>query len=238
MGLNSFKRYEKKFLVTKEQYESLMPELLKYMRYDRYCLDGKIYHIHNVYYDTVDNEIIRNSTNKPPFKEKLRLRSYYENVSSNDLVYLEIKRKSMGVVTKRRVELTLDEADAFINEGIRPQREDYTSKQIINEIGYFLSLYKAIPMVYISYERIALFGKDNPDFRLTFDHHIITRRENVSLSSCVYGEDILGEDNYVMEIKIEGALPLWLAQLLSFHQIYPVSYSKYGEEYKREVKAV
>lgn len=95
MGLNSFKRYEKKFLVTKEQYESLMPELLKYMRYDRYCLDGKVYHIHNVYYDTVDNEIIRNSTNKPPFKEKLRLRSYYENVSSNDLVYLEIKRKSM-----------------------------------------------------------------------------------------------------------------------------------------------
>lgn len=63
MGLNSFKRYEKKFLVTKEQYESLMPELLKYMRYDRYCLDGKVYHIHNVYYDTVDNEIIRNSTN-------------------------------------------------------------------------------------------------------------------------------------------------------------------------------
>lgn len=34
MAIKSFKRYEKKFLINKEQYDNLIPILLKYMDYD------------------------------------------------------------------------------------------------------------------------------------------------------------------------------------------------------------
>ena len=36
-----------------------------------------------------------------------------------------------------------------------------------------------------------------------------------------------------LEIKIPGAMPLWLSHLLDDLKIYPASFSKYGEAYKR-----
>ena len=38
---------------------------------------------------------------------------------------------------------------------------------------------------------------------------------------------------WLMEIKTPGSIPLWLCRLLSQYQVYPVSFSKYGTEYKR-----
>ena len=35
-----------------------------------------------------------------------------------------------------------------------------------------------------------------------------------------------------MEIKVAGGMPLWLAEALSELQIYPTSFSKYGNAYK------
>ena len=38
-----------------------------------------------------------------------------------------------------------------------------------------------------------------------------------------------------METKIMGATPKWFAELLSELQIYPTSFSKYGNVYRREI---
>ena len=35
-----------------------------------------------------------------------------------------------------------------------------------------------------------------------------------------------------MEIKIPGAMPVWLSHLLGEMEIYPVSFSKYGRGYQ------
>lgn len=35
-----------------------------------------------------------------------------------------------------------------------------------------------------------------------------------------------------MEVKIPGAMPLWMARLFSELEIYPVSFSKYGVAYQ------
>ena len=93
MAIKSFKRYEKKYLLTGEQYEKLIPRLLEYMNYDEHCLNGKDYTIYNIYYDTKDNNIIEHSLSKPYYKEKLRLRSYKPIKTKDDKVFLEIKKK-------------------------------------------------------------------------------------------------------------------------------------------------
>ena len=36
-----------------------------------------------------------------------------------------------------------------------------------------------------------------------------------------------------MEIKIPGAAPMWLAELLSDNGVFPTSFSKYGTYYKQ-----
>jgi hypothetical protein len=51
------------------------------------------------------------------------------------------------------------------------------------------------------------------------------------LESGVYGERLLPEGQWLMEIKTPQAIPLWLARTLSELRLYPVSFSKYGREY-------
>lgn len=49
-----------------------------------------------------------------------------------------------------------------------------------------------------------------------------------------FGEMLLPSGYYLMESKIMGAAPLWFTELLSELFIYPVSFSKYGNIYKKE----
>ncbi|MCR4943556.1 MAG: VTC domain-containing protein [Clostridium sp.] len=105
MAIKSFKRFEKKYILSREQYEELMLEVLKYMNEDKFCKNGKKYSIFNIYYDTENNDVIRHSIAKPYYKEKLRLRSYSIPKDLNDKVFLELKKKINGIVNKRRVVL-------------------------------------------------------------------------------------------------------------------------------------
>ena len=41
-----------------------------------------------------------------------------------------------------------------------------------------------------------------------------------------------------MEIKALGALPIWLVRNLSSLGIYPVSFSKYGSIYKKDMEEI
>ena len=65
-----FKRHEKKYLLTGEQYQRLMLVLNGVMDMDVY---GR-HTIRNIYLDTPDYELIRTSIEKPVYKEKVRLR--------------------------------------------------------------------------------------------------------------------------------------------------------------------
>ena len=230
MAIKSFKRYEKKYLLTGEQYEKLIPRLLEYMKMDDHCVNNS-YSIYNIYYDTDDNSVIRHSISKPYYKEKLRLRSYKIPQSPSDKVFLELKKKINKIVNKRRAIITLEEAYNFLEFGERPKCTDFITEQVINEIEYYLSHTKVNLTVYIGYNRIAFFGKEDKDFRLTIDSKIITRREDLFLESGCHGTDILKPNEYLMEVKILAAIPMWLAEIFSELKIYNTHFSKYGNEY-------
>ena len=233
MAINTFKRNELKFLLDDEQFTNLMPVIHKYMNPDAYCIDGREYGIYNIYYDTSDNYLIRTSLEKPYYKEKIRLRSYYSPAKPDDKVFLEIKKKIGGIVTKRRASMTLQEAENFLMFGkIPPKSSKFIQNQVIDELITFLNIYHVYPAQYISYQRSAFFGKDDNDFRLTFDRKITTRRYDLSLSEESYGSQIIKPDQHLMEVKIIGAMPLWLAHALSELKIYKTSFSKYGRGFK------
>lgn len=50
-----------------------------------------------------------------------------------------------------------------------------------------------------------------------------------------YGKKLLPDGKYLMEVKISGAVPLWFTKIISGLNVYPVSFSKYGTEYKQYV---
>ncbi len=222
-----FQRVEKKYLLTKFQYQQLNQALSPYMKLDDYGLHT----ICNIYYDTKHYDLIRTSIDKPVYKEKLRLRSY-GIPNDDDKVYLEIKKKWNGVVYKRRIPMTLLEANRYLNNGIKPTCEN----QIRREIDYFISFYKPEPKVYLAYDRMALYCLNNPDIRITFDKNIRSRNTLLDLSKGDFGTNLLAEDCRLMEIKVADAYPLWLAEILSELEIYPISFSKYGNVYKEQLQ--
>jgi len=232
MPIYSFQRKEMKFLLTKAQMEALLPHLSQYMYPDDYCKNGTDYCIYNIYFDTDDNYLIRTSLSKPNHKEKLRVRSYSSPATPEDIVFLELKKKTDGIVHKRRVAMTLREAQEFIESGKRPEISKYMQEQVINELLFFLKQHAVHPVTYISYKRMAFFGKDDYSFRITFDSNITTRRTDLTLEKSSYGEQLLQPEQCLMEIKFSHAIPFWLAELLSEQKLYNTSFSKYGTEYK------
>ena len=229
MELNTFKRREIKYILNERQYECLLTTAKSYMTPDLYCSNNNKYSIYNIYYDTANNEIIHNSLVSSCFKEKLRLRGYKPFSSPNDIVFLEIKKKINGIVSKRRATLKLWEAKLFIDTGKKPSMKSYMDLQVINEIEFFLQSNNVQPAVLISYDRYAFFGKDNTDFRLTIDCNIQARRIKTFNDFC---KPIVSDGQYIMELKIADSIPLWLSSAMSELGIYSSSFSKYGVEYK------
>lgn len=223
-NINVFKRYELKYLLTRDQYREIKEFLAGRAQIDEYGRSS----IRNLYYDTPDFLLARRSAEKPFYKEKLRLRSYGAAVPDGK-VFLEIKKKYDSVVYKRRVVLPTAAAD-----GKEAKDISMPETQIGKELAWFSEFYGSLaPKIFLSYEREAYYGIQNKDLRITFDGELLWREENLSLQSGAYGQYILPPDKIIMEIKTASAIPLWLAAYLSEQRIYKTSFSKYGTVYQQ-----
>ncbi|WP_159885693.1 polyphosphate polymerase domain-containing protein [Paenibacillus puerhi] len=234
MAIEVFNRYENKYLLDDEAYHRFYERLLDYMELDDYNKQHPFYSISNIYFDTANHALIRKSIAKPKYKEKLRLRAYGVP-QPGAKGYLELKKKVFGLVNKRRTALQLDEAYEFVRTGVKPDEQDYMNKQVLNEIQYFLTRYELEPKVYLAYDRRALFDKNGRDLRITFDTNIRSRRFDLRLESGDYGEPLLESGRWLMEVKAEKTIPIWLSRMLSEHQMFRTSFSKYGNEYKKYI---
>lgn len=222
-----FKRYELKYLLTPEQRAHVLWAMEPYMQLDQY--GDSI--IRNLYFDTDDYRLIRHSIQKPVYKEKLRVRSYFR-ATEGVPVYVELKKKYKHVVYKRR--LQMDEADVlkWLDSGIAP-----VDSQIAREITYFRNFYPGLhPTVYLSYHRLAYYDKEGSSFRVTFDNKIRARQHTLTLDSDhADGGLLLPEHLTLMELKCAGSMPLWMAHALTEAKIYKTSFSKYGTAYTQMI---
>lgn len=224
----TFRRYEKKYLLTTAQYQTVRRALEQYMQPGEYPQST----VCNIYYDTPDFALVRASIEQPIYKEKLRVRSYGVP-GAEDKVFVEIKKKYDGVVYKRRVSMTDAQAAAYLNGGARPPKDS----QIQRELDWFCRRRSLEPKVSIAYDRTALEGKEDPELRITFDRDIRWRDCDLALAAGDDGERLLPPDKVLMEIKIPGAAPVWLSRLLSELGIFPTNFSKYGVCYQNMLAA-
>lgn len=216
-----FERYEIKYLINKEQYHNFLESIQDFIKEDEFSHST----IYNIYFDTPNNQLIRKSIEKPVYKEKLRLRSYMP-VRDQSFVFLELKKKYKNVVYKRRMKINYKEALEFINNPV-------SKSQISKEITYFIKHYKTLePKMFLYYDRTSYVSLNDENLRITFDNNIIYRNYDLSLEKGVYGNKLIGDENYVLEIKTNTALPIWLVKALSKEKIYKTSFSKYGYAYE------
>lgn len=221
-----FKRYEKKYLLSRGQYETLFRELQDHIVPDAYHRST----VCSIYYDTDDYELIRRSIEAPVYKEKLRLRSY--GVPGDDgTVFIELKKKYKGMVYKRRVPMGAKAAAAYLAGEAAPTE----SSQMTREIDWFLHENDVKPKAFIACDRYAWVDRENPELRITFDENLRWRTDRLDLRLGADGESLTEPGAVLMEIKIPGTAPLWLARLLSDQRVFPTSFSKYGTCYKNHI---
>ncbi len=221
---NVFKRYETKYILNESQKQAVMVEVLRRMVPDPHGEST----VRNIYFDTPDYRLIRNSNDKPVYKEKFRIRSY-KTADDNTTVFAEIKKKYKSVVYKRRIDMKWSVAKAFSERGALPK-----NSQIAREIDYFFKFYGALaPTMFISYDRKSFF---EGEFKATFDENILYRNYDLGLNAPPKGKSVLDEGLTLMELKSPEAIPLWMTKILSSNKIYKTSFSKYGEAYKKILK--
>ena len=223
MGFKTvFKRYEIKYLINLEQKNIILDAMKPYMELDEY---GRTT-IRNIYYDTDSFRLIRDSMEKPVYKEKLRVRSYC-TANEDSTVFVELKKKYKGVVYKRRVSMPMKDVFEYIDSGKPP-----FDSQIMREIDYLMRFYQQPkPNVCILCEREAYFLQEDENIRLTFDKNLRYRFGFPNEENLSKGISIVNEGEYILEIKTPGAMPLWLAHALSECEIYPAKFSKYAHAY-------
>lgn len=218
-----FKRYELKYLLTREQKQLLLNVIEPYMVLDQY---GRTT-IRNIYLDTDNYRLIRRSIERPVYKEKLRLRSYCQ-ATPDSPVFVELKKKYQEVVYKRRLSMSEKQAMDWING----RASIDTGSQIGAELDYFRQYYETLhPTVFLSYEREAYYCRSGSDFRVTFDDTILCRQEALSLEEGVWGTPLLPDGYVLLELKTAGGIPLWMTRFLTQSHIYKTSFSKYGTAY-------
>lgn len=218
-----FQRCEKKYMLDQKTFQLVQNALDGHMKLDEYGLST----ICSVYFDSDNLDLIRRSVDKPVYKEKLRLRCYGTEVSDDDKVFIEIKRKYNGVVYKRRICLPYKQAREYLFE----KKPCPIDSQIAKEIDWFIDFYKLMPAAFVCYDRLAYYGTDDSDLRITFDMNVRCRSDRLSLHEGDDGERIIPQGSAIMEIKTLSAIPIWLCSLLSENKIYPTSFSKYGTYY-------
>ena len=220
------KRYELKYLLSAEQTEFLKARLTGHMELDQYGRTS----IASLYYDTPDYRLIRASVEKPPFKEKIRLRSYGLATEASP-VYLELKRKADGIVYKRRVQSTIPLVEKFF----AGSGDICAGGQINREITYFRDYYGALsPACLIIYDREAYF-EPGGDLRLTIDYNPRYRTDRLTLTHSMEGLPLRPAGHTILEIKVQEAMPLWLSAILAEGRIYKNSFSKYGEAFRQQL---
>ena len=219
----TFQRYELKYLLNFRQLQAVLDAMEPHMVPDEYSHSS----IRNLYLDTPDFRLIRRSLERPVYKEKLRVRSYGQ-AGGQDPVFVELKKKYRSVVYKRRISIPQGQAMACLN-GART----WPDGQIGRELAYTVDFYQALrPAVFLSYERDAYHGRLDPDFRVTFDTELRYRQEELTLNSDTWGASILDAGQILMELKVAGGLPLWMAHALSQQGVFKTSFSKYGAAYQ------
>lgn len=219
----TFQRYEFKYLMDLRQMQAVLTAMAPYMVPDAYSHSS----IRNLYLDTPDYRLIRRSLEKPVYKEKLRVRSY-GRAGECEPVFVELKKKYRAVVYKRRISMPQNAAMACLNG-----TQSWPDSQIGRELAYAVDFYSSLrPAVFLSYERDSFRGTEDEGLRVTFDREIRYRQKELTLDSDPWGVPILPSGQVLMELKVAGGLPLWMAHVLSEQGIFKTSFSKYGAAYQ------
>jgi SPX domain protein involved in polyphosphate accumulation len=231
MKIQSFSRYEFKYILTNQLAERIESEVSYFMKYDGY-VDPKMgnrYIVRSLYFENDSFVNFNEKVDGIKKRKKYRLRTYSRTKSKDSSFFLEEKGRVNERTYKNRTSLRhSDLVDIFsIQNHIKDFLIRYPDNDVIN--GFiFDTIRKSLkPMVLIDYKRRPYINNNGLLFRATFDSDIKSclsnslypEIHNKSWKECRAGYTVL-------EIKFERSMPPWFHRIIQCYNLRRISISK------------
>ncbi len=227
--LQTFARYEFKYLMFDEDVRRIMADLNAFMAPDNYVksADETNYFVRSLYFDTKQFRNYYEKIDGIKMRHKYRLRTYSESPNSDIPIFLERKERNNNRVIKIREQLTpidtdricLDTWDCF-------QLDQGNLKQ---QFGVESLKFRLRPKVVIQYIRTPYVSGHDGKFRVTFDQNLvgIASRHIWDEATRTCRWTSLIPERTVMEVKFNRRIPAWFHRIIQAYGLDRVSISKY-----------
>ncbi|MEM9821021.1 MAG: polyphosphate polymerase domain-containing protein [Bacteroidota bacterium] len=230
-------RYEYKYFVPNSKLDLLRDMIKSFVYLDKFAASRKEkeYTVRSIYFETPDFECYRTKIAGLKHRNKVRLRGYNKEKSSNT-VFLEIKRKYEAPILKNRAPVRFDYLKSLFN-GVNPdlfiKNTPKFDEARDNARRFLFNVHsrKMKPVVNVIYERepfLSIFDDPGNNLRVTFDKN---------LRSCPYPTiDELYDENriayanqgyFILEVKFNNYYPAWMKPVIAALGLRQQSASKY-----------
>jgi len=239
-----FRRIELKYFIPYRHIDHFVERISRHTDVDPYLVkEGKgrtRYPVTSLYFDSYDLMAWAEKENGQFYRRKIRLRTYDEEFSTESPVFMEIKRRLDAVVLKDRIGLPAGVLKADMSPRrllpyllAQAERQDATALEAQMMLGW-LNLQ---PTAIVKYQRMALVAKEDPNMRITVDHHIqgvwrpssilgtvpMRHVDNINAT----GMNGIGGKYALLELKSNGGIPGWLHEAVQDMELNRTAYSKY-----------
>ncbi len=227
-------RLEYKYLIPVSRFEQIKRETLPYLILDEYAhqTGKKEYTVRSVYFDTPKWQYYVDKVEGYKIRKKLRIRGYNDSFGEST-IFLEIKRKNEGFISKNRSPLLFGDLSKILETG---NAEEYilnsgSNGRSLEDAGKFLYYYlndHLSPTILITYEREPFYYKFDKNLRITFDKDL--RFLSFPGYDDLFEEEHLQKvltDKVIIEIKFTRSFPAWLKNILTKYGLQRRPVSKY-----------
>ncbi len=189
---------------------------------DPHAADGK-YHIHSLYFDTLNDKALREKLDGVNMREKFRIRYYNGDTS---VIHLEKKSKLNGLGTKFSAELSREEAQKIVDGELGWMMD--SGRPLVQEL-YSKMIYQGIrPKTIVDYTREPYIYRPG-NVRVTFDYDIRTGLGCTDFLNPDCPTIPAGDPVILLEVKWDNYLPSIIKDCVQTPGRRAEAFSKYAQ---------
>lgn len=214
-------RSENKYILSKDKISNLKFKLDKVLSRDDNSKNGP-YIVRSLYFDSINNIDFNTKLAGTEIRKKIRIRTYDPKAKK---CKLEMKHKNGDLQHKISIWISKEDALELINKNYSVLLKYASENKDALEFYTTMELGCYAPVAMIEYDRIAYtYGLYNT--RITFDMNVRTSESNFNLfdEKPIYTPVI---NDTILEIKYDGKLMGFLAEIFKPYKLNKVSVSKY-----------
>ncbi len=205
-------RHEIKYLIPNREREHLRRFIAEYTMRDPHAGAGGIYTVRSIYLDTSRGAHYSAKMEGVRQRMKARIRGY-DQTAAEDVVSLELKRKTGATAWKRRAHLELHRIAPWLRGHL--ETSEFDDPDAARTFKYFVLRHNLKPAVLVVYEREAFEGLHDPTLRITFDTGLRGRfTAHVERLPAIAPVSVF-DNHFILEVKYNHHFPAWVKPVLA-----------------------